>query len=157
MRIRAASTCQTEAVRTRSPRSHEPAVGAGLRGVRQWREGVKGEQWVSALLSRGPLLFSCSCKPGHNLLRGWIIFCSWKGIMDARAEFTCPGRSPGLYFCQKFHLCAECCFYVMISDFPLRFWLGITTKDLALNKPISRFKICVSFYYGQRSIFFPLI
>lgn len=61
----------------------------------------------------------------------------------------------GLYFCQKFHLCAECCFYVMISDFPLRFWLGITTKDLALNKPISRFKICVSFYYGQRSIFFP--
>lgn len=55
-------------------------------------------------------------------------------------------------FCQKFHLCAECCcFYVMISDFPLRFWLDITSKDLALNKPISSFKICVSFYYGQRS------
>lgn len=51
----------------------------------------------------------------------------------------------------------QCCFYVMISDFPLRFWLGITTEDLALNKPISRFEIYVSFYYGQRNIFFPPI
>lgn len=79
-------------------------------------------------LSPAPFLF----KPSPYLLPRRVIFCSWKEVMDARVQLIQISRS--FLLPEVFLQSVVVSYYVKISDFPLRFLLGITSKDVALNK-----------------------